>query len=69
MANETVGMDRRTDLVVPKVPNFIAVEGSRETIPVADIDDNTLGIIGKAWTKKLIERAHAPVVEEPTDAD
>ncbi len=44
---------------LPMVPNFLRVEGSDATIPIADVTDDELRRIGALWTEELVRIAQS----------
>lgn len=45
------------ELETPNVPNFIRARHGEGLVSVAELDEATLRMIGRAWTEKLV--AHA----------
>lgn len=44
---------------MPLLPNYIVMDDSDQKISIADISDDVLRAIGKAWTEALIAHAQA----------
>lgn len=44
-------------LQLPRLPNFLRVEGMEGTVDVAELDDETIMELGKEWTMSLIQHA------------
>lgn len=42
---------------VPTVPNFLVFEDESGTVPIHEVSDDDLRMIGKLWTQALLARA------------
>lgn len=52
-----VVIQTKTTFLIPSVPHYIRVYGQENSIPISDLDDFDLKLIGEEWTKALMDLA------------
>lgn len=54
----------KAKIKTPQLPNFLLAEDGQK-IPIADVADADLNLIGEQWTKELIELARQRRRQKP----